>query len=195
MKDFKAREKGRMKRRESVLCPREPARQGRRSVGMEWAGRVQDEALWRRGAQSARKVHNREQIACYRKKQVQAMQRGEHLRAQPQKSTCKQRCAAITNMFARTPLSLSRRLFQEDKVSRVARVEQFFFSVFPGGNGISRHKKSGRYMLVYILPLAFSQLTFPNLLKNLPLHSPFCSSICNLTVPTNPEEADYTIGR
>ena len=50
--------------------------------------------------------HNREQIACYRKKQVQAMQRGEHLRAQPQKSTCKQCCAASTNMFARTPWNL-----------------------------------------------------------------------------------------
>jgi hypothetical protein len=45
-KGFKARGKGRLwRRRESVLCPREPARQGRRSVGMEWAGRGQEEAL------------------------------------------------------------------------------------------------------------------------------------------------------
>ena len=92
---FKARGKGRMKRRESVLCPREPARQGRRSVGMEWAGRVQEEALWRRGGQSARTTASRSlAIDCYRKKQVQAMQRSEHLRAQTQKSTCKQCCAA-----------------------------------------------------------------------------------------------------
>jgi hypothetical protein len=44
-KGFKARGKGRLWRRESVLCPREPARQGRHSVGREWAGRGQEEAL------------------------------------------------------------------------------------------------------------------------------------------------------
>jgi hypothetical protein len=44
-KGFKARGKGKLWRRESVLCPREPARQGRRSVGREWAGRGQEEAL------------------------------------------------------------------------------------------------------------------------------------------------------
>jgi hypothetical protein len=44
-KGFKARGKGRLWRRESVLCPREPARQGRRSVGREWAGAGQEEAL------------------------------------------------------------------------------------------------------------------------------------------------------
>jgi hypothetical protein len=44
-KGFKARGKGRLRRKESVLCPREPAQQGRRSVGREWAGRGQEEAL------------------------------------------------------------------------------------------------------------------------------------------------------
>ena len=44
-KGFKARGKGRLWRRGSVLCPRERARQGRRSVGREWAGRGQEEAL------------------------------------------------------------------------------------------------------------------------------------------------------
>jgi hypothetical protein len=44
-KGFKARGKGRLWRRESVLCPRKPARQGRRSEGREWAGRGQEEAL------------------------------------------------------------------------------------------------------------------------------------------------------
>jgi hypothetical protein len=47
-KGFKASlpgEKGMLWRRERVLCPREPARQGRRSVGREWAGRGQEEAL------------------------------------------------------------------------------------------------------------------------------------------------------
>ena len=44
-KGFKARGKGRLWRRESVLCPREQARQGRRSVGREWIGRGQEEAL------------------------------------------------------------------------------------------------------------------------------------------------------
>jgi hypothetical protein len=38
-KGFKARGKRRLWRRESVLCPREPARQGSRSVGREWAWR------------------------------------------------------------------------------------------------------------------------------------------------------------
>jgi hypothetical protein len=38
-KRFKARGKGRLWRRESVLCPRELARQGRHSVGRKWAGR------------------------------------------------------------------------------------------------------------------------------------------------------------
>jgi hypothetical protein len=44
-KCFKAREKGRLWIRESVLCPRELARQGRHSMGREWAGRGQEEAL------------------------------------------------------------------------------------------------------------------------------------------------------
>jgi hypothetical protein len=44
-KGFKARGKRRLWRRESVLWPREPARQGMRSVGKEWAGRGQVEAL------------------------------------------------------------------------------------------------------------------------------------------------------
>jgi hypothetical protein len=42
---FKARGKGRLWRRESVPCPRELAWQGRHSVGREWAGRGQEEAL------------------------------------------------------------------------------------------------------------------------------------------------------
>jgi hypothetical protein len=44
-KGFKARGKGRLWSRESVLCPRERARQGRHSVGREWAGREEEEAL------------------------------------------------------------------------------------------------------------------------------------------------------
>ena len=44
-KGFNARGKGSLGIRENVLCPREPARQGRRSVGMEWAGRGQEETL------------------------------------------------------------------------------------------------------------------------------------------------------
>jgi hypothetical protein len=46
-KGFKARGRRRPRRRESVLCPREPTQQERRSVGREreWAGRGQEEAL------------------------------------------------------------------------------------------------------------------------------------------------------
>jgi hypothetical protein len=44
-KGFKARAKGRLWTRESVLCPREPARQGRHNMGREWAGRGKEEAL------------------------------------------------------------------------------------------------------------------------------------------------------
>ena len=44
-KGFKARGKRRLWRRESVLCPRELTRQGRRSMGREWMGRGQEEAL------------------------------------------------------------------------------------------------------------------------------------------------------
>ena len=44
-KGFKARGKGRLRRKQSVLCPKERARQGRHSVGREWAGRGQEEAL------------------------------------------------------------------------------------------------------------------------------------------------------
>jgi hypothetical protein len=45
-KRFKARGKGRLWRRESVLCSREPARQGMLRVGREreWAGRGQEKA-------------------------------------------------------------------------------------------------------------------------------------------------------
>jgi hypothetical protein len=43
-KGFTARGKRRLWRRESVICPREPAQQGRRSVGREWAERGQVEA-------------------------------------------------------------------------------------------------------------------------------------------------------
>jgi hypothetical protein len=39
---FKARGKRRLWRRESVFCPREPARQARRSVGREWVGGGQE---------------------------------------------------------------------------------------------------------------------------------------------------------
>ena len=44
-KSFKARGKGRLWRRESVLYPRERARQGRHSVEREWVGRGEEEAL------------------------------------------------------------------------------------------------------------------------------------------------------
>jgi hypothetical protein len=45
-KGFKTREKGRLwRRRERVLCPGDPSRQGKRSVGREWTGRGQEEAL------------------------------------------------------------------------------------------------------------------------------------------------------
>jgi hypothetical protein len=44
-KGFKARGKGRLWERGSVLRPREPARQARPRVGREWAGRGQVEAL------------------------------------------------------------------------------------------------------------------------------------------------------
>jgi hypothetical protein len=44
-KGFKARAEGRLWRRESVLCPREPTLEGRRSEGREWAGWGQEEAL------------------------------------------------------------------------------------------------------------------------------------------------------
>jgi hypothetical protein len=37
-KGFKTRGKWRLWRRESALCPREPERQGRRSMGRVWAG-------------------------------------------------------------------------------------------------------------------------------------------------------------
>ena len=42
---FKARGKGRLRSRENVLCPKEPARQERRCVRREWAGWSQEEAL------------------------------------------------------------------------------------------------------------------------------------------------------
>jgi hypothetical protein len=42
---FKTKGKGRMWRRQSAFCLREPARQGRRSVGREWAVWGQEEAL------------------------------------------------------------------------------------------------------------------------------------------------------
>jgi hypothetical protein len=44
-KGFKARRERRLWRRESVLCPKEPARQGRHRVVREWVGRGQEEAL------------------------------------------------------------------------------------------------------------------------------------------------------
>ncbi len=45
-KGFKARGKGSLwRRKKSVLCMREPTRQGRRSVGREWVDRGQEEAL------------------------------------------------------------------------------------------------------------------------------------------------------
>jgi hypothetical protein len=44
-RSFKTEGKGRLWRRQSFLCLREPARQGRRSVGREWAGWGQEEAL------------------------------------------------------------------------------------------------------------------------------------------------------
>jgi hypothetical protein len=42
-KGFKARGRGKLWSKESVLCPREPARQGRCSVGREWPGRGQED--------------------------------------------------------------------------------------------------------------------------------------------------------
>jgi hypothetical protein len=44
-KGFKIRGKGSLWRRESGLCPRERARQGRHSVGREWTGRGKEEVL------------------------------------------------------------------------------------------------------------------------------------------------------
>ena len=54
-KVFEARGKGRLWRRESVLCPRESVRQGRRNVGRKWTERGK-EALRRRVSQSARTI-------------------------------------------------------------------------------------------------------------------------------------------
>jgi hypothetical protein len=44
-KGFKTRGKGRLWRKESVLYPREPARQGRCSVGSDWPGRGQEDTM------------------------------------------------------------------------------------------------------------------------------------------------------
>jgi hypothetical protein len=45
-KGFKTREKGRLwRRREGVLCPRDPSREGRHSVGREWVEWGQEETL------------------------------------------------------------------------------------------------------------------------------------------------------
>ncbi len=44
-KGLKERAKGRLWRRESVLCPRERVRQGRQSVGKQWSGKGEGEAL------------------------------------------------------------------------------------------------------------------------------------------------------